>query len=72
MMRLLFHGVQLISPWHVEAHLAARRIDEAHLGSVLPNTLDRVAVIELIERLASDCAIRTGTISFAKGGVLLT
>jgi UDP:flavonoid glycosyltransferase YjiC (YdhE family) len=66
MMRLLLHGVpQLISPWHVETYLAARRIDEAHLGRVLPNCLDRVAAIEWIEHAARDHVIRNRTNAFA-------
>jgi hypothetical protein len=67
MMRFLLQGVpQIISPWHVESFLAARRIESAHFGLGLGKTLDRGTILELIARVACDPVIRLESTVFAK------
>jgi UDP:flavonoid glycosyltransferase YjiC (YdhE family) len=62
-MRFVMSGVpQLISPWHVEAYMAARRIEAAGLGL----TADKQPIERSIERLSADPSIKQAVNTFAK------
>lgn len=66
-LRFLTAGVpQVISPWHVETFMAARRIEAAGLGAFLPGTTDSQAVSDLIARVAGDTAMRRNVGEFAQ------
>jgi UDP:flavonoid glycosyltransferase YjiC (YdhE family) len=66
MMRFLMAGVpQLISPWHVEAFMAARRIEAEGLGATLLGASGQIEIGELIGRVAADPAIRTTVRAFS-------
>ena len=63
MMHFIMSGVpQLISPWHVEAYMAARRIEAAGLGLVA--NVER-SVKKSIERLLADPLIKQAVQVFA-------
>src|SRR5262249_16705890 len=56
MMHFIMSGVpQLISPWHVEAYMAARRIEAAGLGLII--NVER-SIKKSIERLLADPLIK--------------
>jgi UDP:flavonoid glycosyltransferase YjiC (YdhE family) len=66
MMRFLLAGVpQYISPWHVETFMAARRIEASGFGLALKGMPAEGSVLEEIERVASDGAIRQRVKGFA-------
>jgi UDP:flavonoid glycosyltransferase YjiC (YdhE family) len=63
MMNFIMSGVpQLISPWHVEAYMAARRIEAAGLGLVAN---EERSVRKSIERLLADPLIKQAVQVFA-------
>lgn len=65
MMRFLMAGVpQLISPWHVETYMAARRIEAARFGSTLERALDTRSILEVIERLMGDTVVCNNVMAF--------
>jgi len=60
MMRFLMAGVpQLISPWHVETYMAARRFDANELGLVLPDNSTRQSVERFICTVGLDPELRS-------------
>jgi UDP:flavonoid glycosyltransferase YjiC (YdhE family) len=66
-MRLLSAGVpQLISPWHVETFLAARRIEEHGLGLTCRFVPGKSTIEEAIARLTHDGSFRARTRAFAQ------
>jgi len=66
MMRFLMATVpQLISPWHVETYMAARRIESTGLGSALSSPLSRIALEQRIQRMADDSTMRSRVTAFA-------
>jgi UDP:flavonoid glycosyltransferase YjiC (YdhE family) len=59
MLRFLLAGVpQLVSPWHVETHMAARRLEATGLGCALPNSPSKASILENIGKFARDSAVR--------------
>ena len=67
LMRFLLAGVpQLISPWHVETYMAARRIEANGLGAVLPPNLTEHLTAVTIQRLALDPEARNRARNFAQ------
>jgi UDP:flavonoid glycosyltransferase YjiC (YdhE family) len=65
MMRFLMAGVpQLISPWHVETFMAARRIESAGLGTMLPQSTDRSPTAATMARISTDPVVRNRVRSF--------
>jgi UDP:flavonoid glycosyltransferase YjiC (YdhE family) len=64
-MKFVLAGVpQLVSPWHVEAFMAGRKIAAAHLGLTIesPPTVD--TMLEYISRLLGDVSFRAGATEF--------
>jgi len=58
-LRFLLAGVpQLMSPWHVEAFMAARRIEASNLGLTIEGTPTVQSVAGMIASLTTDCAVR--------------
>jgi UDP:flavonoid glycosyltransferase YjiC (YdhE family) len=66
MMRFLLAGVpQLISPWHVESFMAAKRINAGHLGCAIGESPNPQCITDVVDKLASDGAISKSTHVFA-------
>jgi UDP:flavonoid glycosyltransferase YjiC (YdhE family) len=66
MLSFLMAGVpQLISPWHVETYMAARRIQNAGMGEALADQTDEAQIVETIWRLTGDNEMRDRTRAFA-------
>jgi UDP:flavonoid glycosyltransferase YjiC (YdhE family) len=65
MMRFLMAGVpQLISPWHVETFMAAKRIEAGELGRTLGGSSDALTMVDLVNELISDGPIAKATQEF--------
>ena len=66
MMRFLLMGVpQLVSPWHVEAYMAARRVQAAGLGLWLSEPTAQ-STVHLISALVGDRELRRRAAIFAR------
>jgi UDP:flavonoid glycosyltransferase YjiC (YdhE family) len=66
LLRFLLMGVpQLISPWHVESYMAARRIRAAGLGLWLSGEQTAQSTADIITTLAGDRELRGRTAIFA-------
>jgi UDP:flavonoid glycosyltransferase YjiC (YdhE family) len=67
MMNFIMSGVpQLISPWHVEAYMAARRIEAAGLGLTADNVTVARSVEASIGRLIADPSVKQAVKAFAR------
>lgn len=67
MLRFLLMGVpQLISPWHVETYMAARRVAAAGLGAWLDGVHTAQSIVEVIEIMLSDNGLRERVRRFAQ------
>jgi hypothetical protein len=59
MMKFLLAGIpQLVSPWHVETYMAARRLEEAGAGRAIPQSPTQASLSEAIEQLTGAPEIR--------------
>ncbi len=66
-LRFLMAGVpQLISPWHVETYMAARRIEENGLGARIPERCNPESATAIIGAAASDRNLRVCARAFRK------
>jgi UDP:flavonoid glycosyltransferase YjiC (YdhE family) len=71
LLRFLLMGVpQLISPWHVETYMAARRVEAAGLGASLGAEQTADSIATLIRKLTTDTQLRERTRAFAARAVL--
>lgn len=62
----LLAGVpQLISPWHVEAHMAARRVETLGAGIVLRGRQDSNSVVAALEHISASFHLRTHAQEFS-------
>lgn len=67
LLRFLMAGVpQLISPWHVETYMAARRIEENGLGARIPERCNPESATAIIGASASDRNLRVCARAFRK------
>lgn len=67
MLRFLLAGVpQLISPWHVETYMAARKIEAAGLGVALRDDSNLQSVKALITSLSLDTQLHERAAKFAQ------
>ena len=72
MWRFLRAGVpQLISPWHVETFMAARKIEAAGFGATLTGAPSQQLVTDLIRALSVDARMRERVERFAKSTTTL-
>lgn len=72
MLTFLRAGVaQLISPWHVEAHMAARRVEAAGLGRVIPESAHESVIRDTIGKHALEQPHRANAESFGKRASLI-
>lgn len=62
----LLAGVpQLISPWHVEAHMASRRIESLGAGMVLRGAQDRPSISAAISQICTDGRLKQSARAFS-------
>jgi UDP:flavonoid glycosyltransferase YjiC (YdhE family) len=70
-MKFLMAGVpQLISPWHVETYMAARKIKESRLGGSYEESAKR-SLVEMIATLTRDETMSAHLRAFANGAARL-
>jgi hypothetical protein len=70
MLRFLLAGVpQLISPWHVEAFMAGRKVAAAGLGLTIEGAPTVETVSKLISHLTGDATIRARAMAFRSRAV---
>lgn len=66
MMTFVLAGVpQLISPWHVETYMVARRVETSGIGASLGSLRADKSVEQVLQRLATDTIARERIRSFA-------
>jgi len=62
----LLAGVpQLISPWHVEAHMAARRIESIGAAIVLRGAQDPQSVAQALAQICADGQMKQSALAFS-------
>jgi UDP:flavonoid glycosyltransferase YjiC (YdhE family) len=72
MMRFLMAGVpQIVSPWHVETFMAARRIEAAGLGAALPDAMTEQTLAQIMLTLAVGRGTNERVEAFARGNAIL-
>ena len=57
---------QLISPWHVETFMAARRIKESGLGLPYDMSSDQLRIEETVELLTSESSFQARAKTFSR------
>jgi UDP:flavonoid glycosyltransferase YjiC (YdhE family) len=67
MLRMLLAGVpQVISPWHVETFMAARRVDALQAGRILKEPLAADGLASYLEQLCVDPGLKAHATVFAQ------